>query len=206
MSAFFQQQSTLSHTIDCDDAEALSTKWTFPAVFVVSEGIELRSANLSGRAILAAETYLAVQEGRLVGTTPRSQRKLHELKAGASDDGYRTILEFSLLDGVTPSRWAAVSRRIGGWQNGETHTHLAFRPLVRSDPMPAEALTALMGISPAEADISIKLASGLSLLEIAEAQGVSLGTIRAQLRSVYAKTGVKKQADLVASVWRLAAT
>jgi len=63
-----------------------------------------------------------------------------------------------------------------------------------------------MGISPAEADISIKLASGLSLVEIAAAQGVSVGTVRVHLRSVYTKTGVRKQADLVANIWRLAVT
>lgn len=190
----------------CMDASLAAVHFTFPAVFVVSEALELRSVNLAGRAILTAGDYLSAQEGRLVGATPASQRKLHALKAGASDVGYRTIVEFMLAAIAPHSRWAAVSRRIGGWDNGETHTQIALRPLLRSDPMPADELTDLMGLSPAEADISIKLASGLSPVEIAAAQGVSVGTVRAQLRSVYLKTGVRKQADLVASIWRLAAT
>jgi len=187
-------------------ASMIETKLAFPAIFAVSEGMELRSVNLAGRAVLAAGDYLSVQDGRLVGATPASQRKLHELKAGASDVGYRSIVEFNLFPETANSRWAAVSRRIGGWENAETQTQIALRPLIRSDPMSAQELTELMGISPAEADISIKLASGLSLVEIAAAQGVSVGTVRVHLRSVYTKTGVRKQADLVANIWRLAVT
>ena len=43
----------------------------------------------------------------------------------------------------------------------------------------------------------ILLARGLSLAEVSEAQSISQHTARAQLKSIFAKTGVSRQAELV---------
>jgi len=52
-------------------------------------------------------------------------------------------------------------------------------------------------LTPAEAEVATGLAEGLPIDEIAAARGVTLETIRAQIRSVYGKTGVRSRADLV---------
>jgi DNA-binding CsgD family transcriptional regulator len=45
--------------------------------------------------------------------------------------------------------------------------------------------------------LAIKLANGLSLEEAAEAIGIRRNTARAHLRSIFSKTGVRRQTELV---------
>nr|WP_256869317.1 helix-turn-helix transcriptional regulator [Sphingobium lactosutens] len=52
-------------------------------------------------------------------------------------------------------------------------------------------------LTPAEADIAIRLASGQARAEIAVARGVSVETLKVQLRSVYEKTGCNRESQLV---------
>ncbi len=60
-----------------------------------------------------------------------------------------------------------------------------------------QTLGQLFGLTPAEANVAILLARGLSLAEASEAQNISPHTARAQLKSIFAKTGVSRQAELV---------
>ncbi len=60
-----------------------------------------------------------------------------------------------------------------------------------------QGLAALFGLTPAEANLALLLARGLSLAEVSEAQNISQHTARAQLKSIFAKTGVSRQAELV---------
>ena len=53
------------------------------------------------------------------------------------------------------------------------------------------------GLTPAEWRVAAALYEGASLNELAAASDVSINTVRAQLRSVYAKTGVHRQSELV---------
>lgn len=61
----------------------------------------------------------------------------------------------------------------------------------------AETLAILFGLTPTEATVSLLLANGLSLDEAAEDMGVARNTVRAHLRSIFSKTGVSKQTQLV---------
>ena len=58
----------------------------------------------------------------------------------------------------------------------------------------------------AEAVLALKLARGLSLAEISATQNISQHTSRAQLKSVFAKTGVSRQAELVRLVLKSVAS
>lgn len=60
-----------------------------------------------------------------------------------------------------------------------------------------KTLGELFELTPAEANLAILLAQGLSLTEVSEAQNISPHTARAQLKSIFAKTGVSRQAELV---------
>ncbi|WP_188109609.1 helix-turn-helix transcriptional regulator [Pseudohalioglobus sediminis] len=59
------------------------------------------------------------------------------------------------------------------------------------------ALGELFELTPAECNLAILLARGLSLAEASAAQSISQHTARAQLKSIFAKTGVSRQAELV---------
>ncbi|SCW73146.1 DNA-binding transcriptional regulator, CsgD family [Sphingobium faniae] len=55
-------------------------------------------------------------------------------------------------------------------------------------------------LTPAEADVAMRLASGMSRRHIAAARGVSAGTLKAQLRSIYEKMGCSRESQLVRMV------
>ena len=52
------------------------------------------------------------------------------------------------------------------------------------------------GLTPGEARLAVGLASGSSISDIADRRSVSVQTLRSQLKSVFAKTGVRTQAQL----------
>jgi DNA-binding CsgD family transcriptional regulator/PAS domain-containing protein len=58
-------------------------------------------------------------------------------------------------------------------------------------------LASLYGLTDAEAEIATLLSAGHSIEEAAEVRGVKLSTARSQLKSVFAKTGVNRQSDLL---------
>ncbi|MFY2608142.1 helix-turn-helix transcriptional regulator [Achromobacter ruhlandii] len=65
----------------------------------------------------------------------------------------------------------------------------------------ARRLRLFHGLTPAEAELAMLLClDGLSPQECAAARGVSVGTVRFQLKAVYAKTGVRRAAQLSALV------
>jgi DNA-binding CsgD family transcriptional regulator len=63
-------------------------------------------------------------------------------------------------------------------------------------PASAEIIGALFDLTEAEARVAREIAAGSSPDEIAGHSGVSVGTIRNQLKAVFAKTGSSRQCDL----------
>jgi DNA-binding CsgD family transcriptional regulator len=69
-----------------------------------------------------------------------------------------------------------------------------------------QTLEALFGLTPAEARLAIRLSRGASLAKVADSHNISQHTARAQLKSVFAKTGVSRQAELVRLVLKSVAS
>lgn len=74
---------------------------------------------------------------------------------------------------------------------------LILRDPARPAMLPVGDLERLFGLSPAEARLATRLADGDGLDEAAQLLGISRNTARSQLQSVFAKTGVNRQGDLV---------
>lgn len=74
------------------------------------------------------------------------------------------------------------------------------------EPASQQTLSELFDLTPAEANLAILLARGLSLAEISEVQNISQHTARAQLKSIFAKTEVSRQAELVRLVLKSVAS
>jgi DNA-binding CsgD family transcriptional regulator len=70
------------------------------------------------------------------------------------------------------------------------------RPRIAS----AEVLRDLFDLTPAEARVACGIAAGKTVHDLAAEAGLAAGTVRQQLKSVFGKTGVSRQADLVALV------
>lgn len=76
----------------------------------------------------------------------------------------------------------------------------------RQVPLPSAAtVQAMLGLTPAEADLALSLAAGRTLAEHARRRRVALETLRTHLASIRRKTGCRRQAELVALVLSLAA-
>lgn len=74
---------------------------------------------------------------------------------------------------------------------------LVLRDPARPAMLPVDDLERLFGLSPAEARLATRLADGDGLDEATQALGISRNTARSQLQSIFAKTGVNRQGDLV---------
>jgi DNA-binding CsgD family transcriptional regulator len=68
----------------------------------------------------------------------------------------------------------------------------------------AATLRAAFGLTPAEARVALALAGGADAKAIAAASGTSADTVRLQVKAVLAKTGMPRQAALVALLHRMA--
>lgn len=66
----------------------------------------------------------------------------------------------------------------------------------------SDVLVRLFGLTPAEARFAARIAAGRSLKEAAEELRISIGTARNYVKATFAKTGTKRQAELVALLWR----
>ncbi|MEJ7926930.1 helix-turn-helix transcriptional regulator [Sphingobium sp. AN641] len=60
-----------------------------------------------------------------------------------------------------------------------------------------QALTSAFRLTPAEADIAVRLAAGETRPQIAAARGVSPDTLKVQIRNIYDKTGCNRESQLV---------
>ena len=80
----------------------------------------------------------------------------------------------------------------------EAETELIYRVLYRPAVPSEELLTALFGLSRAEARLALCMLMGRSAADCARLASVGLATIRTQLHSIFTKTGVRRQAQLVA--------
>ncbi|MGI9590487.1 MAG: helix-turn-helix transcriptional regulator, partial [Myxococcota bacterium] len=64
-------------------------------------------------------------------------------------------------------------------------------------PGTLEVLEGLYQLTPAEAELVQLISSGRSLEEVAEVRGVTMNTVRSQLKQVFCKTDTNRQGELV---------
>jgi DNA-binding CsgD family transcriptional regulator len=62
---------------------------------------------------------------------------------------------------------------------------------------PVEVLRALFNLTPAETKLAISLMDGNSLSESADLNQVGRETVRSQIKSIFQKTGTKRQGELI---------
>ena len=152
-----------------------------------------------------AADVLRVRGGRLVAPGPGQQRQVAATieRAGARARPTSTILvdeagEWWLFS-VVPA-----SMMMPSWMT-PIISWAALTPYERS-PLSAELaqqLTGLFGLSAAEARVAALIGGAKTISAIARALGARPGTVRNHLKSIFAKVGVRRQAELVAVLSRL---
>lgn len=80
---------------------------------------------------------------------------------------------------------------------------LAMNELTRFRSIPYRWLSQMFGLTPTESSVTNWLVAGRTIDEYAQHRGVSLATVRSQLKAVLSKTGMSRQAQLVAALSRL---
>lgn len=167
----------------------------------------------SAEAALAARDGLQVQAGRLRATSAREDRELQQaIKAAAQ----------SVVDGETPQgRGLSLTRPSGnrnvgvivqpipagrrvGFATSATVAVYIRDPEANSE-VESELVRQLFDLTPAEAAVARRLTAGLSLEDAASSLDISRNTARAHLRSIFSKSGITRQTELVRLVLNSAA-
>lgn len=184
--------------------------------FIVDARLRVEELNAAARRLLDAAPGLSIDAARrlqLAGGDNDKRLKRFVSSAGPAQgsalDG-RTTLPLWLGD--APSDVVLISAKpcpgLAGhdaFLSGAARFVVTMRsPLLSTAPERA-ALEAAFGLTPAEARVAQRLAQGLSIAEIAETHGVVQNTVRTQVKSIFSKTGRRRQSELVRLIQSLGA-
>lgn len=186
--------------------EALDRSAT--ATLVVAGDGALLYANPGAERLLKAGDGLCAVRNRVAAADGLSSERLAALVRGAADtaagrgDARGGPLAIPRLDRLPLTLLVAPFRPARDGFGAPLPAAILF---VRDPEAPTAAclaLQGLFGLTPAEAKIASALAEGKSTGDIIEAFGISANTVRTHLKSVFGKTGVTQQSQLVALVLR----
>jgi len=184
------------------------------ASIILDEQGRLLTTNAVGRALLDQGEGLGLRDGRLHIEGRDINKELQQ--------ALTTIIKAQLRGETSVVRALRVPRTAGRsdlglvirpvpssqWSEGQSSPSAA---VFISDPDLQEStsrqiLSELFELTPAEANLATLLARGLSLAQVSSVQNISQHTARAQLKSIFAKTGVSRQAELVRLVLKSVAS
>jgi DNA-binding CsgD family transcriptional regulator len=150
-------------------------------------GLAIRSGALAATGAGSDRILQAILKQHVDGERPeRDALGLHRI------DRRPLILRLvELIDGMRP---------VFG---GAKFVAVMVDPDMCPEPSPA-LLQEIFGLTRKEAQVATRLMCGTTLQEMAKETSVSVGTVRSQAKAVFAKTGTKRQAELVGILTRLA--
>lgn len=204
----------LNRTTSERDVYAGAVNQLSVASIILDERGRLLTTNAVGRALLDQGEGLSLRDGRLHIEGRDIDKELQQALA--------TIIKAQLHGETSVVRALRVPRTKGRadlglvirpvptsqWSEGQSSPSAA---VFISDPDLQEStsrqiLGELFDLTPAESNLATLLARGLSLAQVSSAQNISQHTARAQLKSIFAKTGVSRQAELVRLVLKSVAS
>ncbi len=191
----------------------------FPiGVFLVNANAELISANQHALNTFANGNIIYLKNNTLYTTVKESNQELKDLIYKAANAPLNNVRD----DACDNSRNNA-SKQISSFKVEEQAGKQSISLLITPDPYPnnhydrqvencaaifiastsatqkvsASTLQTLFKLSKAEARLATLLASGMSLSQAAEQSYITKNTAKVQLQSIFNKTGVNRQAELV---------
>ena len=178
------------------------------ATIILDEKGNLINTNAMASALLSDGDGLSLRGKRLHIEGRNTNRELQAALAsviGAQQSGETSLVK--ALRVPRPGGRSALGLVVrpvpmSEWSEGQVGSCVAvfISDPDQRDSASQQTLGELFSLTPAEANVAILLARGLSLAEVSEAQNISPHTARAQLKSIFAKTGVSRQAELVRMV------
>ena len=204
-----RRAALIGNVIDLKTAEAATFADAADGInagmFFVDAGGRIVHANASGHAMLAQGSLLRVVDGRLVANDASAEQALNEIYAMAEQGdaavGVRGIaVPLMALDGerhvahVLPLTSGA-RRRAGA--SYAAAAALFVQKAALNTPSPQELIVKLYKLTPSELRVLLAIVQVGSTAEVAETLGIAETTVKTHLHRLFAKTGSKRQSDLV---------
>ncbi|WP_404302763.1 helix-turn-helix transcriptional regulator [Alicycliphilus denitrificans] len=174
-------------------------------VVVLDKDCNVIECNPAAKSILDMQDGLRVAGHQLEATYANDNRKLQRMVKDALSHNAGT--KIALTEALSISRpsgqlaWGVVVQSISPdqWTEGKQRPAVAVfvRDSESKTQPPVKLAQQLFQLTPAETMLAIQLANGMSLEEAAEALNIRRNTARAHLRSIFSKTGVRRQMELV---------
>jgi len=204
----------LNRTTSERDVYAGAVNQLSVASMILDEQGRLLTTNAVGRALLDQDEGLGLRAGRLHIEGRDINKELQQALSAiikAQQQGQTSVVRaLRVPRSATRSDLGLVIRPVptSQWSEGQSSPSAV---VFISDPDLQEStsgqiLGELFELTPAEANLATLLARGLSLAEVSLAQNISQHTARAQLKSIFSKTGVSRQAELVRLVLKSVAS
>jgi len=196
-------------------ARQLLNRFHYP-MLLVDEHCGIRFHNDVAKTSIAKSPYFVERGGALRCRDPaydvRLMLALRELKLfGVGPPGTlptRKFVRIEAIGRVAPAAILAVAIRPQAAMGAFGHLPLAL--LILHEPSRVGApdpfiVGEMFDLTPAEAKVAVALTKGLAPKQIASLTANSVETIRSHMKSIFAKTGATRQADLVARIMTLPA-
>lgn len=174
------------------------------AAFICTADGQVRRMTAAAEALARSGAHLGVVHGRLGAAHPQDKARFEAALGRAGRERMwnprsTQLLLRSRLDGsVLVCEIAPLPLK--DFPMGLAGAVLVIARPPRSGAPSSEALQGAFGLTPAECQVALAIAGGLSPADVARQRGASTGTVRSQLKSVAAKLGVSRQAEIAALI------
>lgn len=173
------------------------------AVFALDRRARVMFANHAGEAILRATTCLRLEHGRLAASSAAENEGMKAAMARVEKTRKAESLALRTTAGAPPEIFVCIACLPGHDTRaafGEATLLLTARRRGSAPMVAAKALQQAFRLSVAEAAVAEALISGKTPDEYAALAGVSLATVRTQLRAIFDKTCARSQAEAVGTM------
>jgi DNA-binding CsgD family transcriptional regulator len=169
-------------------------------------------ANAMARDLLSGADRIQLTGDRLTFSEPADARRFREATERANEaqravqPGIVEALRVRRASG--PGQFSVIVRPASARLGAEEPTLSSAVAIFisaetdRAQTPPVETVRKLFDLTRKEAELAMCLTNGRSLREAAADLGITLNTARAHLRSIFAKTGIDRQARLVRAILR----
>ncbi|MGN7868940.1 helix-turn-helix transcriptional regulator [Paracoccus sp. 22332] len=169
-------------------------------VIVLDRAGRLLTVSDQARAILARRDGLQLVNGRLCTLNAVEDKRFQAIirDALSGQDACAAGRGLSLTKPSSMRKMGIILRAIpGAGHEGQPALSIYIRDAESSPDVEAELMRQIFDLTPAEAAVARRLTDGLSLEDTAAALDISRNTARAHLRSIFSKSGIKRQTELV---------
>jgi len=163
--------------------------------------------NPTAQAIIDGHPAMQLQDGDLILTNPEDEKNLRktilDTAAIDPDDSWKQSVAIGITHPdveaplpilVTPMHAHLITSDLD-YDGAQVAVFLSDPNM--QQPISIDNLVSVYSLTPSEAQVAISLANGHSIDDIAESSHHSAHTIRSQLKSVFRKTGVSRQSELI---------